>query len=66
MTQDQDGHDTPLEAPEADVAEQRTPANPTDTDGDDAVPPVATSVVEADEADLLEQARTVPSDDDDV
>ena len=64
MTQGRDEHDTPLEAPEADVAEQEAPVDPTD-DSNDAVPPVATSDVEADEADLLEQARAVPLDDED-
>ena len=63
MTQGRD--DTPLEAPEADVAEQEALVDPTD-DSNDAVPAVATSVVEADETDLLEQARTVPLDDEDV
>ncbi len=60
MTQG-DEHDTPLEAPEADVAEQEAPVDPSDTN--DALPPVATSDVEADEADLLEQALAVPLDD---
>jgi hypothetical protein len=64
MTQGRDEHDTPLEAPEADVAEQEALVDPTD-DGNDAVPPVSTSDVEADEADLLEQARPVPLDDED-
>jgi hypothetical protein len=64
MTHDRDEHDTPLEAPEADVAEQEALVDPTD-DGNDAVPPVSTSDVEADEADLLEQARPVPLDDED-
>ena len=64
MTQGRDEHDIPLEAPEADVAEQEALVDPTD-DGNDAVPPVATSDVEADEADLLEQARPVPLDDED-
>ena len=62
MTQGRD--DTPLEAPEADVAEQEALVDPTD-DSDDAVPAVATSDVEADEADLVEQARAVPLDDED-
>jgi len=65
MTQGRDEHDTPLEAPEADVAEQEALVDPTD-DSNDVVPPVATSDVEADEADLLEQARPVPFDDEDV
>ena len=62
MTQRRD--DTPLEAPEADVAEQEALVDPTD-DTNDAAPTVATSDVEADEADLLEQARSVPLDDED-
>jgi hypothetical protein len=62
MTQGRDEHDTPLEAPEADVAEQEAPVDPT---SDDPLPPVATSDVEADEADLLEQAQAVPLDDED-
>ena len=62
MTQGRD--DTPLEAPEADVAEQEALVDPTD-DNNDAAPMVATSDVEADEADLLEQARSVPLDDED-
>lgn len=62
MTQGRD--DTPLEAPEADVAEQEALVDPTE-DSDEAVPAVATSDVEADEADLLEQARAVPLDDED-
>ena len=66
MTQGRDGHDPPLEAPEGDVAEQQTPVNPTEVDSDSPVPSVATSDVEADEADLLEQARPVPFDDEDV
>ena len=63
MTQGRDEHDTPLEAPEADVAEQEAPVDPTEQH--DPLPPVATSDVEADEADLLEQARAVPLDDED-
>ena len=63
MTQGRDEHDSPLEAPEADVAEQEALVNP--TDDSEPVPPVATSDVEADEADLLEQARAVPLDDED-
>ncbi len=64
MTQGRDEHDTPLEAPEADVAEQEALVDPTD-DNTGAVPPVATSDIEADEADLLEQAQSVPLDDED-
>jgi hypothetical protein len=64
MTQGRDDHDTPLEAPEADVAEQEALVDPIHDDNDE-VPPVATSDVEADEADLLEQARLVPLDDED-
>jgi hypothetical protein len=63
MTQGRDEHDTPLEAPEADVADQEAMVDPTDSD--DPLPPVDTSDVEADEADLLEQARAVPLDDED-
>ncbi len=66
MTQHPDERDAPLEAPEGDVADQQTPVDPSDTDGDDPVPPVATSGVEADEADLLDQALPVPFDDEDV
>ena len=62
MTQGRD--DTPLEAPEADVAEQEALVDPTD-DSHDAAPSVSTSDVEADEADLLEQAWSVPLDDED-
>jgi len=64
MTQGRDEHDTPLEAPEADVAEQEALVDAAD-DSNDAVPLVATSDVEADEADLLDQAWSVPLDDDD-
>jgi len=64
MTQGRDEHDTPLEAPEADVAEQEALVDPTDA-ADDPVPPVATSDIEADEADVLDQARQVPLDDED-
>ena len=64
MTEGRDDDDTPLEAPEADVAEQEALVDPTD-DTNDLVPPVATSDVEADEAELLEQARAVPLDDED-
>jgi hypothetical protein len=64
MTQGRDEHDTPLEAPEADVAEQEALVDAAD-DSNDAVPQVATSDVEADEADLLDQAWSVPLDDDD-
>ena len=66
MTQGRDGNDPPLEAPEGDVAEQQTPVDPTEADSDGPVPSVATSDVEADEADLLEQAQPVPFDDEDV
>jgi hypothetical protein len=62
VTQGPEEHDITLEAPEADVAEQEAPVDPTDAD---PVPPVETSDVEADEADLLEQATPVPLDDED-
>ncbi len=64
MTQGRDEHDTPLEAPEADVAEQEALVDPTD-DSDDAGASGRDVRVEADEADLLEQARPVPLDDED-
>lgn len=64
MTQGREDHDIPLEAPEADVAEQEAVVDPTDAD-DDPVPPIGTSHIEADEADVLEQARAVPLDDED-
>jgi hypothetical protein len=65
MTKGRDEPDTPLEAPEGDVAEQQTSVQFSDADSDDPVP-VTTSYVEADEADLLEQARVVPIDEEDV
>lgn len=68
-TQGPDGRDTSLEAPEADVAEQRIPVDPTELDDlddtDGPIPPVRASDVEADEGDLLEQAMPVPLEDDD-
>ena len=64
MTHGRDEHDTPLETPEADLAEQEALVDPTD-ESSSPVPPIATSDVEADEADLLEQARPVPIDDED-
>jgi hypothetical protein len=68
-TRGPDEGDTPLEAPEADVAEQRTPVDPNeldDVDGsDDPIPAVRTADVDADEGDLLEQATPVPLEDDD-
>ncbi|MEV4623374.1 hypothetical protein AB0J74_32275 [Asanoa sp. NPDC049573] len=50
-----------LEAPEADVSEQATPAEPDDADGhDDRVRTGA----EVPEADAVEQSRAVVGDDD--
>ena len=60
-----EGDDTPVEATEADVAEQQTPVDPS-ADGDDdtsASPPAAD--VEASEGDLADQAIAVPWDEDD-
>lgn len=48
----------PVDAPEADVLEQRTPAVPADVDDvPDTIP------VDAPEADVLEQSKSVPRED---
>ena len=51
------------EAPEADVAEQRAPVLPADTDADDPVPQIEVPA-EADPADVVEQAMEIDLDDD--
>ncbi len=56
-----------VEVPEADAIEQHTPAVPTDSDdGDDALPPEIADELPPDaaEADALDQARPVPTQDD--
>jgi len=55
--------DVDPEAPEADLAEQHTPATPTDARSDDPIPDVEVPM-DADPADVLEQAQDVPYDDD--
>ena len=50
--------DLDIETPEADAAEQRTYAEPQETDG------TASRSIEAPEWDAEEQARVVPLDDD--
>lgn len=50
----------PTESPTEDWAEQRQPADPDRVDDDEAI----ADELEANEADLAEQARTVPIDDD--
>ena len=63
-TQGPDERDASLEAPEADVADQQIPVDPTELDDTDVpIPPVRASDVEADEGDLLEQAMPVPLED---
>jgi hypothetical protein len=52
-----------LETPEADAAEQATPADPGSLD--DSEPEPASSSIEAPEWDALEQRRVVQLDDDD-
>jgi len=58
MTQPEEERD--LEAPEADVSEQATPAEPDDDGRDD---PVRTGA-EVPEADAVEQSRALAGDDD--
>ena len=68
MTTDQPDQ-LPADAPEADYVEQHQPAVPTDLeDLDDraaATPVVVDPDVEANPADVLEQAEVVPLDDED-
>lgn len=59
-----EGDDTPVEATEADIAEQQTPVDPSANGDDTAVTPPA-SDVEASEGDLADQAIAVPWDEDD-
>jgi anti-sigma regulatory factor (Ser/Thr protein kinase) len=61
-----DAATTPVEASEADVAEQLTPVayDDTATSAPSAAPPLRTADVEADEADLAEQSIAVPLDED--
>ena len=62
-----DEGETPLEASEADVAEQQTPVDPSELDdSDDPIRAVRASDVDADEGDLLEQAMPVPLEDDEA
>jgi len=53
-----------LETPEADAAEQATPADPGSLDDDGGPEPVSSSI-EVPEWDAMEQRRVVPIDDDD-
>jgi hypothetical protein len=55
----------PVDAPEADYVEQHQPAVPGDEDPDEVVPAVDTDV-EANPADVLEQAAPVPLDEDEA
>ena len=61
-----DGPSTPRDASEADVAEQHVPA--TRDDEDDGDEPIPTDSIPADvpEADAIEQAQTVPVDEDET
>jgi hypothetical protein len=67
----EDGHqapsaELPIEAPDADVVEQRTPAVPDDElDDVDEVVEIDT-VIEADPADVLEQSVPVPLDEEEA
>ena len=53
-----------FEAPDTDVAEQRTPADPSDDPVDPVVRVASGRPLEANEADVLEQEEEVPIDDD--
>ena len=59
-----EGDDTPVEATEADIAEQQTPVDPS-ADGNDTAASPPTTDVEASEGDLADQAIDVPWDEDD-
>jgi hypothetical protein len=59
-----EGDDIPVEATEADIAEQQTPVDP-GANGDDTAASPPASDVEASEGDRVDQAIAVPWDEDD-
>ena len=62
-----DGASTPRDASEADVAERHAPAAPGDEDEDDGETiPVDSIRPDVPEADAIEQAQTVPVDEDET
>ncbi len=56
----QSGPELPIEAPEADVAEQRSAVDPDDEQPDAAAELAGGTTLEAEPADVLEQTMEVP------